>query len=1002
MEYILGLDIGSNSIGWAALKQSGFDESPILGAGVRIFEEGVNIDAKSAKSESRSVKRREARLRRRQLQRHALRKRQVLKYLQHAKLLPPGPSNHETAAWRELLNTDPYRLRAEALDRPLAEMELGRVFFHLAERRGFQSNRKRAPDEKEVGKVKDGIKRVREEWDKRGERTIGEFFSRWNPHERRIRANYTLRSWFKDEFDRVCQAQAPHHAALLTDEWRKKLELLIFDQRPLRSQSHLLGHCELEQSKRRAPMALLPCQEFRLLQDVNHLAIDDGSRDGQKLSPEQRTDILRLLETEEKVKFSDLRRMPSLKRCKFNLERGGRKHLSGNSTAARIRAVLGERWDAMPAADRSRFVNDLMSLSENSLFRRLQTHWKLDELSAQRMAEDVILEQDHSALSSAAIARLLPHLRAGLSYTEAVNKEAWSAGVGHAQNELPALENLRNPIVQRALAETRRVVNAVIRKYGKPARIQVELARDLKMGNDDRAEYILGMRNREKQRDEARVELVNNGIHNPSARDIEKWLLFEECKHCCPYSGKRITVDALFRTNEFDVEHIIPISRSMDNSFANKTLCHVHNNRVLKRNDTPFEAFGDTDAWPGILKRVKEFQGTYAKEKLRRFQLESVDQQPEFLDQFTARQLNDTRYAARRAVEYLQQLYPKEERLSRVLATNGRATAHLRTAWQLNRILHDGPGKSRDDHRHHAVDAICVALTSRATIRELSNAAKSWAEQSVRGGVFRQVPAPWVSFEQDVRTAIDRIVVSRRVSRRVSGPLHEETHYGLITEPHGDKKSAALLAVVRKRLADLNASSILDIVDPAVREAVRTAAGEREPKIVFKEGAPYPLLKTKAGASIPIKKVRIRVRVSSPHSFSPSRQVKLGGNHHLEIVESKNSKGQTLWKGKIISLFEAYTRLSKKQPLYWADLKEGEKPVFTLVQGDTICVGKEKFVLTGISKGKYECRGINDARKTTEIRNQKQRIVFSDKLLLARAAQKLSLSPIGEVSIARD
>ena len=162
--------------------------------------------------------------------------------------------------------------------------------------------------------------------------------------------------------------------------------------------------------------------------------------------------------------------------------------------------------------------------------------------------------------------------------------------------------------------------------------------------------------------------------------------------------------------------------------------------------------------------RVSKFTGSFAREKRRRFEITNVSNAPEFLDQFTARQLNDTRYAARRAIEYVGLLYPETERLTRVGATNGRATAHLRGAWGLNSVLSDGPRKSRDDHRHHAVDAICVALTTPRTIQMLAKAATSWAARSARGGVFRGVPQPWPSFDQDVRKAIPH---PRRPSRNL-------------------------------------------------------------------------------------------------------------------------------------------------------------------------------------------------------------------------------------------
>lgn len=1003
----LGLDIGSNSVGWALIQEENEIPQSIKATGVRIFEEGVNLDAKSGKTESRNVKRREARLRRRQIARHAQRKKNTHVILASAGLLPPGPPQHNNSAWKEILDADPYALRAKALDCALNPSELGRIFYHLAERRGYQSNRKKPVKDDEHGKVKDGIKRLSAELEASRARTIGEYFHGLNPHEVRIRTHYTRRDMFEREFDLVWEIQEKHNPQLLTPTLKKKLRDSIFNQRPLLIRSGMLGKCELEPSRRRAPMALLHVQEFRMLQDINHLRIENGTAQGQPIPSEARVAILNMLQERAEVTFGSLRtKIPGLKKCQFNLERGDRKTLCGNSTAARIRAALGDKWDKLDESSRIRLVNDLISILHDGALRgRLTNYWSFTPDEVELLAETT-LEDDHAALSSSAILKLLPHLRAGKSYREAIDSVTWAQKPEAQETFLPPLADLRNPIVQRALAETRRVVNALIAKYGRPDRIRVELARELKLNRDDRAEYIRSVRDRERERSQARAELITNGLPDPKRRDIEKWLLLVECGGRCPYTGKQINFNNLFRENEFDIEHILPFSRSLDDSFANKTLCHVHANRVEKKEKTPFEVFGNTPRFVEILDRVARFTGPFAESKLRRFKEESLTESAAFADSFTQRQLNDTKYASVRAARYLRCLYPEQDRLKAVQVSMGRVTAYLRSAWSLNRILGDGPNKSRDDHRHHAVDALCVALTSPSTVRMLSESASRWDARGGRVGVFHDVPEPWASFYEEAEAAIGKIVVSHRVSRKVQGQLHQETHYGLIQDPYTASNNKNTVAVLRVRLEDLSANDVKEILDKAVREAVQDKLQGGDPKKVFKNGQNPPQLKAKNGSVTLIKKVRIRCGKMSLIDLGPERRVAGGNNHHLELFDEVDKKGKRRWRGLVVTMMEAMTRLRENKPLINTTGANGSRFLFSLVQGDIIRCKRDGasglFRVTTLSPGFYECRHITDARMSSIIRASKERVIFSDKSLQDGGAIKLSVDPLGHYHETRD
>lgn len=1029
----LGLDLGSNSVGWALLRTERGAPLSIVDSGVRIFSAGVNVDPKSGKNESRAVNRRQMRLMRRQLARKKFRRLTVLRLLVKAGFLPAEdlpsrqPRKGELAEWKSLLSSNVYELRARALDEKLAPFELGRAIFHLAHRRGFKSNKKEAARQQgkpekadDLKGMKAQIKGLAEAIKSSGCRTLGEYFYRNLNLEKRVRTQHTSRSMYRTEFDLIWATQSAYAPDVLSEPLRKALVRAIFFQRPISSQKDRVARCVFEPNKRRCSLALLHAQEIRLLQDLNHLELVHPNGETQSLEDEQRKKLRELLETCEALKFSKARTALGIKRgsgIEFNLESGGRESLKGHVTAARIRKVIGDRWDNADDTRKADMVDTLMSMeNEDAIAIRARRVWNFDEQMADDFSQ-ICLEEGYAGHSSKAIHMLLPFLREGLAYAEAREKaypeKAWRTA--EIFNELPPCEDLRNPIVQRTLAEMRRVVNALLAEHGKPGKIRIELARDLKQSAKNREADWTAMRGREKLRMAARKALMEQvGLKNPKPRDIEKWMLYEECDRVCPYTGRNISVAALFgESSEFDIEHIIPFSRSLDNSFANKTLCEIAANRNEKKNRTPFEAYGQTDRWDSILLRVTKFSGEFTKEKLRRFLLETVSGEDEFMANFSSRQLNDTRYASVKAAERLALLYPPEERQSRVQVSTGRTTSLFRAAWSLNRILGSGDNKSRDDHRHHAIDAIVVALTTPEMTHDLSLAAsRSWLS-SGRSGTFTDMPEPWPEFGDSVRQALEKIVVSHRVDRHVNGQLHQETYYGQI------KTGGAEGWVIRKTLDRLTDTEIEGkaIVDKAVREAVEAKLAETglKPAKCFQNGQNTPWLATKAGRKIPIRKVRVLQSVNpvTLSSGTPkARHVVSGNNYALEVFACKDKKGNEAWLSHVVSRREAMQRLRQIRNTHGGNIirrqdENGSPLAFSLVINESVLLkgdGQNKVChVQSISPGDIVLREHADARDSKTIIQLKQRIrIKSDSSLKAKVVEKLRVSPTGKTSVSHD
>jgi len=973
-KYVLGLDLGSASLGWAmiALDDAGQPTS-LLHTGVRIFEpgvEGTSTDIQEGKDQSKAVDRRTARLHRRQLRRRAARQRDLFHTLQATGLLPIGESGAKAGALERqaLLNkldqslvfkfssaTDSaadaalfaqmplYLLRKRALGNALEPFELGRIFFHLIQRRGFKSNRKEtkksAKENEDQGAVKADIHSLELEIQAAGARTLGEYFAGLNPHnptndpKLRVRRRWTSRKMFETEFALIWAAQSPYHTSLLTPELRDSVSQLLFFQRPISAQ-HLIGHCELERGDtthpppRRAPWASMSTQRFRILQKVNDLKIIHPVSDNAEfLSAEDRMKLYRFLDTEGTQTFAAIRKHLGLKGYVFNLEKGGDKSLQGNRTQQSMLKVFGHFWYEFTEGKQNQIIENWRnSESDEGLMQEAMQHLGLTATEAQLLVNEKPAS-DYCALSLKAIERLMPLMLEGASFKTAETTIYGDRFSGLTVHETvpemrKVLPTLRNPAVERALTELRKVVNALVREHGKPQEIRIELARELKKPRGERQKETDKIKKREKERaDIAKKILQECGNSNPSRLDIEKGLLHRECGGICPYTEKSISFCNLYNDSEFDIEHIIPRSRFPDNSFQNKTLCHQSMNQ-LKGGRTPYEMYkGNPEEYEKLLDRVRAWP-IKNRGKLDRFRVgEPGLKEDNTLEGFSQRQLNDTRYTSVSAAKLLATLYGGRERINpdgtkdqAVYATSGSITAALRNTWGLEEILRelvppqpgDTRGKPRIDHRHHAIDAITIAATRPAVIAAMARDSSRALDPRTRP----KIDPPWKNFVPSIRPHIEQLLISHRPEHKLSGELHDETNYG---RPY--QQNQKTLVHIRKRVAGLSPKDIGNIVDTKIREAVERKAAELGGDLTACElKNDWPVLPTRNGRTIPIKKVRLKkvLDVTPVGNETRRRYVAESSNHHIAVYAQLDAAGkEKRWDGVIVSLLEAYQRISE-------------------------------------------------------------------------------------------
>lgn len=987
MSYTLGLDIGSNSIGWALIGNT--DKPTLIATGVRVFPEGVDRDTKGAEI-SKNQTRRMARGTRRNRSRKAYRKDKLVRALKAKDFLP-----QLTEQMEHLFLFDPYSLRAKGLDTKLERYEFGRVLYHLNQRRGFWSNRK-SGKAKEDGVVKKQASELQAKMDELKSRTLGEYFARVKNGAIKIRGHYTFRAMYEKEFDLLWQKQAEFYPELKDEEYYKKIRhQTIFYQRPLKPTDELIGKCELEPIEQRCPRGDFYARRFRMLQDVNNLKIYNPDGSETELNTEQRQTVFAMLSEKKEVSFDEIRKKLGLIETQtFNLEEGkaDKKNakMKGDEFAASLRSAVGKKEYAKLTDADIALLNEYVlddSLSDEHVEKAIVGKFGFTAEQAGKI-KDISLPEKYTSFSRLAIQKLLPHLEKGMLVHQAIQEVYGRPQAGQNGPTVDRLEfptDIRNPLVNKAMWEVRKVVNAIVREYGKPTRIAIEMARDVKGSAKERDELRKKMDDNEQENKKAIEELLKMGINKPSRDDIIKYKLWQECGQVCPYTGRSISQTALFGpTPEFQIEHILPYSRSLDDSYMNKTLCYVNENR-LKGNETPYEYYEGKEEYDQILQRIR----VLPYPKRRRFSQKGVE-----LNEFIARQLNDTRYITREVVKYLKTLGIY------VFGTKGQSTAELRHQWGLNSVLDlTGTGlKNREDHRHHAIDAIVVALTNRDHLTALAK-----SKYNPTNEVFEE---PWEGFRKEVEEKVNQILVSHRCTRKVSGALHEETNYG----PTGLKDDKGQdIYVYRKKVQDLTGAMIGKIVDPVVQAIVRKRFlefgidPEKKSGKVGKEVWKEPLyMRAKNGNRGPqIKTVRIHdVKRNVIHLKDKNkvyRVVEPGKNHHVEIFEKDGEKD-----AKVISLYDTVQRQKKELPVVERNHGEGTKFICSLAINDMVLM-KNRQGETNL----YRVQKMNVNKQIYFRHHTAATLEDDDKTLIRQQAtlfdgQKVQIDPLGRLTKAND
>ena len=478
-----------------------------------------------------------------------------------------------------------------------------------------------------------------------------------------------------------------------------------------------------------------------------------------------------------------------------------------------------------------------------------------------KILANVSFQPDYGSLSTKAIRKILPHLKDGFAYagrSENPNEPSACeyAGYRHSKSSLTKEEienkvlkdkldilpknSLRNPVVEKILNQMINVVNAIIDTYGKPDEIRIELARELKKSAKEREDQTKAINDATAEHEKYKIVLRKDfGLTNVSRNDIIRYKLYLELEatgfHTL-YSNTYISPIKLF-SKEFDIEHIIPQSRLFDDSFSNKTL-ETRSENIEKGNETAFDhilnKYGD-QGLEKFLERIDNLfkAGKISKTKFNKLKMKGIDIPSDFIN----RDLRDTQYIAKKAKTIL------EELVKEVISTSGSITDRLREDWQLidvmqelnwdkydklglTEIIENREGHKikrinewtkRNDHRHHAMDALTIAFTKRSFIQYLNNLnARSDKAGSIygietkelyrddKGKLKFKAPIPLNEFRYEAKKQLENTLISIKAKNKVStininitekkngtnkkkqltprGQLHLETVYGSINQ----------------------------------------------------------------------------------------------------------------------------------------------------------------------------------------------------------------------------
>jgi CRISPR-associated endonuclease Csn1 len=952
-----------------------------------------------------------------------------------------------------------------------------------------------------------------------------------------------------------------------TNTWR--CQGALFSQRKAYWDFGTLGRCNLEPTDEKCPRADMYAQEYLVLTSVNNIRITPPAKPVRKLDDKEISKVVSAIRKQKTASEGTIRKAlgidKGVNKTLYTINTDGDEFtVNGDWFYSQIVCgVFGEDvWTSFDSKKQDSVNRAILKFDPNEETDRAKISagcekwWGLDVEQTKNfiVAWGKRPKKDQRvSFSRKAIKNLLPYLRDGWSVTEARNMYAEDASndaddltrkrystkevvvnkqIRHFQQKHPGIlppvsDGISNPVVRKSIHEVRRHLSEYIRQYGRPDRVVIELARKARQSEKVIAKKI----QKNKAINALKKEIIET--HNLDApgitttqqeRAIQRVRLCRQQREMCAYSGLysglTITDKTAADGSGLEVDHIVPRSKGGDNGMSNLVLCYATANQG-KGNRTPIdwlseEKFGNVEK---IFKHLHPPKNEKGHRFITKDNVDMVDEAKwENLHRrtpkegFTEEQLCSGAYAATQTSDWINKvLYGSEDRGKKyVFASKGDYTGILRRDWGL---FFDGDGersekgrKNRGDHRHHAIDAAVIAMSTQC-LPKIKQSFIDFEKQKENKNIepnWKTIEQPWEGFSEQLAEEYKKLKVSHRAyNKRIVGYLHKDTIYGpaVIYERHQkddvkndikkgdikiDKDGNHILkegmyiksisaiginqnhlhmpddwdklkeeyknATTKPQRKDIRKKMLaLEDVPPAKSGVVRDIELRDKIRDWLKEHNFSDMEKAKTyikenGLIIngtPVKKVRVLWKLnevieirrkgfdyqnSKPEYRRKSLRVyQTQNNHHIEIREKKNKKGEVKWAGEVITNFDAAQRVRVKppqpKPQGWTppsavnrEDTENGKFVMSLSKGEVVHMRHPKtqkvdyFVVFKIDPSNSihftphtDANPASSKKKNVKLREDiplvpddlRQNIIFDDK----GVPEKVKISPLGEVKL---
>ncbi|MFD1317243.1 type II CRISPR RNA-guided endonuclease Cas9 [Loigolactobacillus zhaoyuanensis] len=1039
MGYRIGLDVGIASTGYAVLKtdKNGLPYK-ILALNSVIYPRAEDPKTGASLAEPRRIKRG---LRRR-TRRTKFRKQRTQQLFIHSDLL--SKAEIEQILAEPQTDHSVYELRVAGLDRRLTNNELFRVLYFFIGHRGFKSNRKaelnpeNEADKKQMGQLLNSIEAIKKDMAEKGYRTVGELYvkdAKYSEHKRNKGYNEGYlstpnRQMLVDEIKQILDKQRELGNEKLTDEFYVTYLLgnadhagifqaqRDFDEGPGAGPyagdqiKKMVGKDIFEPTEDRAAKATYTFQYFNLLQKMTSLNYQNTTGNTwHTLDGLERQAIIDAVfakaekptKTYKPTDFGELRKLLKLPDdARFNLVNYG---------------SLQTQKEIETVEKKTHFVNfkayhDLVKVLPEEMWQSRQlldhigtalTLYSSDKRRQRYFAEELNLPDDliekllplnfakFGHLSIKSMQNIIPYLEMGQVYSEATT----NAGYDFRKKEISKdtiREEIANPVVRRAVTKTIKVVEQIIRRYGKPDGINIELARELGRNFKERGDIQKRQDKNRQTNDKIAAELTELGIP-VNGQSIIRYKLHKEQNGIDPYTGDQIPFGSAFSAS-YEVDHIIPYSISWDDSYTNKVLTSAKCNRE-KGNQIPMAYLANNEKRTNALVNVADnvIRNSRKRQKLLKQKLSDEEQK-----NWKQRNINDTRFITRILYNYFRQAIvfnPDLEKKQRVLPLNGEVTSKIRSRWGFLKVREDGD-------LHHAIDATVIAaitptfiqkVTKYSQHQEVKNNRALWHDAEIKDAeyaaeaqrvdadlfnkIFNGFPLPWPEFRDELLARISDnpaemmksrswntytpveiaklkpVFVVRLANHKISGPVHLDT---IRSAKLFDEKGIILSRVSIAKLKLNNKGQVATgdgVYDPensnngdkVVYSAIKTVleAHNGSGELAFPEGY---LEYMDHGTKKLVRKVRVAKKSSLPVLLKNKAAADNGSMVRIDVFNTgKKFVFIPIYvKNTVDQVLPSKAVLQGKSAKDWYQITEDDKFCFSLYPGDMVHIESKKGI----------------------------------------------------------